>query len=206
MKRTLLPMAAVFLLPTLALAQAAKPLEDKKAIVFNEIERGFFLGVNGGFQAFIQTPGSANRPFSAGQQVQVELGYDIGERVSPALFFNATANRASADYYGYNDAHTASGDFSAISPGLGVKVRLVGFNDSQDVQRTWIYLRAQAGLVFYQPKALIDRMDLMISGGPGIEYFTRLRHFSIGLEATFNFMALTQSFGFSVLPSVRYAF
>ena len=53
---------------------------------------------------------------------------------------------------------------------------------------------------------LLPTLDVMISGGAGIEYFTRLRHFVIGVEANFNFMALTQSVGFSVLPTVKYAF
>ncbi len=205
MNRAVLAAAALALFaPSLALAQGRA--EDRKAITYNEIERGAFLQVNGGFQAFLQAPGIGNRPFSPGQVVQVEVGYDIGDRVSPAVFFMATSNRASADYNGYSPTRTASGDFSSIAPGVGLKARLVGFKDSQDVQRTWVYVRAQAAFMLYQPGNLIDRPDLLISAGPGVEYFTRLRHFSIGVEATFNFMALTQSFGFSVLPTVRYAF
>jgi hypothetical protein len=203
MKRSLLIALVSCLVSSASLAQN-KVLEDKKAPTYNEIERGVFFGVNGGFEAFIVTPGSANRPFSPGQAVQVEFGYDIGERISPSLFLIATSNRASADYTGYSAK--ASGDFSSLTPGVGVKIRLVGFADEQEVQRSWFYVRAQAGFTIYQPSTLIDRPDLLISAGPGFEYFTRLRHFSIGVEATFNFMALTQSIGFSVLPSVRYAF
>jgi hypothetical protein len=47
---------------------------------------------------------------------------------------------------------------------------------------------------------------VLIFAGPGIEYYTRLRHFSIGLEADFLFFALTQSIGFTVTPMLRYVF
>ncbi len=189
-----------------ALAQTA--VEEKKATVFNEVERGFFLGVNAGFWGTINPPAAAGSKsyFSPGQAVQVEIGGDIGERIAVAAFFLATTNRMGSDYFGYNTAKTASGDYGSIAPGATAKIRLVGFNDSQDVKRTWLYVRAQAAVMFYSPAGLKLPLDVMIAGGPGIEYFTRLRHFSVGLEANFNFMALTQSLGFSILPSVRYAF
>ena len=62
------------------------------------------------------------------------------------------------------------------------------------------------GFVLYQPKSLLPGADVLVFAGPGIEYFTRLRHFSIGFEADFIFMALSQSFGFTVTPMLRYAF
>ncbi|MCU0701188.1 MAG: adventurous gliding motility protein CglE [Myxococcaceae bacterium] len=193
-----------------ALAQG-KPLEDRKAITYNEIERGFFFGVSGGFWGTINPPagtGSAQY-FSPGQAALLEIGYDIGERVSPALFFLATSNRMGADYTGLvrdmAGGAVRSGDYGAIAPGIGARIRIVGLNDSQEVTRTWFYARAGAAFMLYQPTTLINTPDVLIFAGPGLEYFTRLRHFSIGLDANFNFMALTQSVGFSVLPFVRYA-
>ncbi len=187
----------------------AKTVEDKRTVTtFNEIERGFYLGANGGFWATIVPPGRAGepRPFLGGQAVQVELGYDIGERVSAGLFFlGATTNRAGSDYKGLSTS-AASGDFGMIVPGVTAKIRLVGFADNQQVKRSWFYVRVSAGYVFYSPTALIPQADVLVSAGPGIEYFTRLRHFSIGVEANFNFMVLTSSVGFSILPTVRYAF
>ncbi|HEY1088055.1 MAG TPA: adventurous gliding motility protein CglE, partial [Archangium sp.] len=97
-------------------------------------------------------------------------------------------------------------DFSAMMPGAAVKIRLVGFDDSQEVKRTWIYVRAGAGVVLFSPQSLLPNIDVLVTAGPGIEYHTRLRHFTIGLEANFNFLALTQTIGFSVFPTVKYAF
>lgn len=194
---------------SVAFAQTAAPkVEDKKAIKFNEIERGFFFEGRGGFYGVINPPRLSNGRtyFSAGQAIGLDMGFDIGERVSPSIFLLASSNRMLSDYTGLNTTGAASGDFGAITPGAAVKVRLVGFNDSQEVTRTWIYVRAAGGVMFYSPPSLLPTLDVLISGGAGVEYFTRLRHFVIGLEANFNFMALTQSLGFSILPTVKYAF
>lgn len=207
MKRlSLLVGAVVSLLPAVGLAQRA--VEDKKAVTFNEIERGFFFEARGGFWATINPPASAGTKtyFSPGQAMQIDVGYDIGERISPSLFLMASSNSMKSDYTGLSQAGTASGDYSALVPGAQLKFRLVGFADSQDVKRLWIYVRGSAGVVFYSPASLLPGIDLLISAGPGVEYFTRLRHFSIGVEANFNFHALTASVGFSVLPTVKYAF
>ena len=204
MKRIL---AMVLVAPLAALAQGK--VEEKKAEQLREIERGFFLGVNGGLWATIAPPAGAGSkaPFLSGQALQVEMGFDIGERVSPAIFFvGAATSRAGSDYTGLSTMGAASGDFSLMIPGATAKIRLVGFADSQEVQRLWVYARVSAGFVLYSPAVLIPKNDVLISAGPGLEYFTRLRHLSIGVEANFHFMALTSSLGFSVLPSVRYAF
>lgn len=199
----------VALASSFAWAQTAPgKLEDKKAVSYNEIERGFFFEARGGFWGVINPPSLAGGRsyFSAGQAIGLDMGFDIGERISPSIFLLASANRMLSDYTGLSTTGAASGDFGAMTPGAAVKVRLVGFTDAQEVQRTWIYVRAGAGVVFYSPASLLPGIDVMITAGPGIEYFTRLRHFVIGLEANFNFMALTQSMGFSVLPTVKYAF
>lgn len=198
----------VGLVAATAFAQTGQ-IEDRKGPSFNEIERGFFMGASAGFWGTINPPSNvpgSNRDFSPGQAAQLEIGYDIGERVSPALMLMFTGNRKGSDYFGYNAQGTATGDYSMFAPGLTVKVRIVGFDDAQAVKRTWIYGRLGAAVGFYSPPGLSLPLDVLLTGGAGVEYFTRLRHFSIAVDANFNFLALTSSFGFSVLPSVRYAF
>jgi hypothetical protein len=210
MKRLSFALTVMFAVTSsLALAQnTPSKMEDKKGANYNEIERGFFFEARGGFNGVINPPGlsSSAKYFSTGQAIGVDMGFDIGERVSPAIFFLASSNRMGSDYTGFNTTGAASGDFSAMTPGAAVKVRLVGFADSQQVNRTWIYLRGGAGVTFYSPAALLPNIDLLVTAGPGLEYYTRLRHLVIGVEANFNFMALTQSLGFSTLLTVKYAF
>ncbi len=186
---------------------AQEKVEDKKAPAIQEIERGFYFEGRGGFWGVINPPASSTSKqyFSTGQALELDMGFDIGERVSPSIFLIASANKMGSDYTGLSGG-SASGDFGAMIPGVGVKIRLVGFDDSQSVKRTWFYVRVAGGAIFYSPAALLNKFDVFVSAGPGVEYFTKLRHFSIGVEANFNFMALTTTLGFSVLPTVKYSF
>lgn len=203
---------------------SAKVLEDKKAPTYNEIERGFHIGINAGPFFMINAPtgvpddsgcrpeeitarNNRGRPFSIGQSAQVELGYDFGERVSAGLSLTSTAHKTSADFLGFSKCTApASGDFSVLIPGLTLRVNLVGFNDSQGVKRTWIYVRGGGGFALFAPAIMFPSPNVFINAGVGVQYFTRLRHFSIGLEATGNFFALTGTIGFAITPSLRYAF
>ena len=222
--RTRLFACLVVLAPSLVFAQA-KELKEKPAAALNEIEHGFYIGLTGGFWALINPPANrtvltsdgttvpgSTQPVSLGQTAQVELGWNFGERLSVGIFVQGTANRAGSDYTGKSQdpmnkgAPTASGDFTTVIPGAAARIGILGFADSQEVKRGWLYARVGAGFVLYQPKALLPGPDVLIFAGPGFEYFTRLRHFSVGLEADFVFMALNAAFGFSVTPMLRYVF
>ncbi len=207
---------------------SARLIEDKKAPTYNEIERGFHIGLTAGAFFMINAPTGAPtgdilthgcsadtldarsrraRPLSAGQSAQVEMGYDIGARVSVALSLTSTRNGASADFLGFSKCNDpVAGDFSALIPGLSVRVNLIGFNDSQEVKRTWLYVKAGGGYAIMSPSAMFNSGDVFLHAGVGVLYFTKLRHFSIGLEVTGNFLALTGTIGFAITPSLRYAF
>lgn len=193
---------AVLTSASLAAAQAA-PTKDKAAVVYDEVERGFYLGANAG--AFFLVSAPHGGPFSQGQSAGIEIGVDIGERLSVGGFVLATANRAGSDYQGQSGG-LASGDFSALIPGALVRANLVGFNDAQEVRRTWLYLRGGAGFAMFSPKQLLPNSDIFVFAGPGVEYYTRLRHFSVALEVTGSFLVTSGSPGFAITPNLRYAF
>jgi hypothetical protein len=199
--------------PSAANSQA-KLVKDKEAQSFNEIERGFYIGVGGGGWMLVNPPSGdpAQRTFSPGLSIQVEIGGDLGSRVSIAAHFIAAFNKMGAGYRGYSEG-AASGDFSSFMPGVTARVNVVGFDDSQEVRRWWLFVRAGGSVTLYAPKTLFTTpsgterwFDLMFYGGPGIEYYTRLRHFSIALEADFVFQILSQTIGFNIMPTLRYAF
>lgn len=194
---------AALAVPALAHAQAAG---DRPAETFEEIERGIYFSVLGGPFFIVNPPASSGpRPFSPGQMAQVEVGVDIGERLSLGVFAMAASNRAGSEYTG-NSGGAASGDFSMLVPGAVARFQLVGLADAQDVQRTWIYLRGGAGYALFRPQQLLPDPDILVFAGPGLEYYTRLRHFSVGIEVTGSFFVKSQSFGFAVTPNLRYAF
>jgi hypothetical protein len=118
MKRLLVAVAV--LASSISFAQAEKPkvLKDKAAETFNEIEHGaFYTAVTGGFWALITPPSDGPvRPFSPGQSVQVEMGWDFGERVSAGIFVIGAANRNGSDYIGYSrDPQTGAARASVSS-------------------------------------------------------------------------------------------
>jgi hypothetical protein len=198
----------VLAFPVLARAQSAPaaPVRDKPAETFEEIERGLYFSVFAGPSFVVNPPASEGpRPFSPGQMGQVEVGLDIGERLSVGAFFMGASNRAGSDYVG-NSGGAASGDFSTLAVGAAARFHLLGFADPQEVQRTWLYVRGGAGYASFSPKLLLPDSDILVFAGPGVEYYTRLRHFSVGIELTGSFLVSSGSFGFAVSPNLRYAF
>jgi hypothetical protein len=203
-----LALCAVFVLPVAASAQQPTTANgDRPAVTFDEIERGIYFAVLGGplFLTNPPAPEGTPRPFSSGPMAQVEVGMDLSERLSVGLFIMGSSVRTSAEYVG-NSGGAVSGDFSAMVPGAVLRARLVGLADSQEVKRTWFYLRAGAGYAMFSPKRLLPESDILVFAGPGVEYYTRLRHFSVGLEVTGNYLVSGGSFGFAVAPNIRYAF
>jgi hypothetical protein len=193
---------------SVALAQtaAAPLLKEKEPPPLREIERGFYFRGAGGPYFITKAPTTSGRPspFSAGQMAQVELGMDFGEHFSLGIFGMGTANRAGADYIG-KSLGEASGDFAALIPGAAARISFVGIPDNNGVKRTWIYVRGGAGYVKFFPKVLLPA-EMMVFVGPGIEYFTRLRHFSVGFELSGSYLLTSKTFGFALAPNLRYAF
>ena len=82
---------------------------------------------------------SGPRPFSSGQTVEVEAGVDLG-RVAINVFVRGAQQSEAADYTG-NSGGTVYGDFMSFTPGASVRAKLISFDDSQNVPRTWSHLR-----------------------------------------------------------------
>ncbi|HTS83425.1 MAG TPA: adventurous gliding motility protein CglE [Myxococcaceae bacterium] len=194
-------------------AQTAAPILASTEPPVDEIERGVFFGVDIGpaFLTGAPAPSGGNSPFSSGATLRLEVGYDIGRFVSLSVFFAGTSYSANADYVGYSGGN-ASGDFSDIAAGLAVRWNFLGFADSQGVQRTWLYLKGAAGFALLKPNALFSSDptnsygSILVFGGPGLQYYTRLRHFSVGVEIVGSYLLKPKSFGFAITPNLRYAF
>jgi hypothetical protein len=215
MNRTLLGLAVVMTMLSAvpARAQASAPVLTATEAPLDEIERGVFLGLDVGpsFLTEAPAPSGGNRPFTSGVTLRLEVGYDFGRFVSLSLFFAGTTYGANADYVGASGG-SASGDFSSIAGGLAVRWNAIGFSDSQGVQRTWLYLKAAGGWALLKPNALFSPNptnsygSILVFGGPGLQYYTRLRHFSVGVEVVGSYLLKPKSFGFAITPNLRYAF
>ncbi len=204
----------LYALPAVAAAQNATTpgqapvVQDRPEVTFNEIERGFYFSLSAGPNFINKLPAETGlRPSSSGLLVRLEGGYDLGERFSLGLFAMLSTAKAGSDYLGNSDPRgSASGDYTQLTPGITGRLSFVGFEDSQEVKRTWLYLRAGAGYAMFSPKSLLPDSDILVFAGPGLEYYTRLRHFSVGLEVTGSYLVSAKSLAVAVTPNLKYAF
>lgn len=199
---------ALALLPLASVAQGTQASGERVGPPpVDEVERGFYVGVNAGAHYIHNAPAAegAVRPSSLGQQAQVELGVDIGSHLSVGLFLTGTANRFGSDYHGLSGG-SVSGDVTSLTPGAVLRLHALGFADGHGVKRTWLYLRGGAGYAMFFPRAMLPEAEIMVFAGPGIEYYTKLRHFSVGIELTGSYLVGSGALGISVTPNLRYAF
>ena len=199
--------ALALVVPALALGQEAAPKlqEDPRAAKFKDVERGFFVGFEAGYLALMDTPTADAEKFplagtsggrASGLVVGALVGVDLGNRFSIAAFFQGGNARASVDY----------GAFSLFAAGLDLKVAVLGRKDRNDWERFYVYLHARGGLARTYPEGLFGTDEVIAAGGPGIEYYTKLRHFSIGAAADVVYATKAATAGFAIYPTVRYTF
>lgn len=193
--------------PLLAGAQESAPRlqEDPRAARFRDVERGLFVGMEAGYMAFTDTPTEdpAKYPYAGkgggsagGLMVGLTLGMDFGNRLSLAVYAQG----------GNQDGSSSYGAFSLFAGGLDARVALLGWTDRNDWERFFVYVHGRGGYAKSWPEGLFSTDDLVVQGGPGIEYFTRLRHFSVGLAADYVYATKAEASGFAVYPTVRYTF
>jgi hypothetical protein len=200
-------LAASALAASAAAAQEAAPVmpEDPRAPRFHEIERGLFAAAEVGWLGLLRTP-TADRTryaaagegggFASGVQVGILLGAEVGERVSLALLLLGANEQAGV----------SSGAFSLFGAGADVRFAFRGIPDSQGVERVYFYLHGRGAWFTTDPHGLFGKTDTLVGGGPGVEYFTRLRHFSVGLALDAVYALKAKAPGIALLPAVRYAF
>jgi hypothetical protein len=195
------------LLPVGAAAQeAAPPLpQDPRAPRFNDVERGFFTGFEVGFLAIFNTRtadparysyAAAGGGTSKGFLVGTTVGYDVTDRFAVSLFALSGNASGSGSY----------GAFSVLATGGDLRFALLALRDSDGVPRLFGYVHGRGGYLTTYPQGLFGTNDVYLAGGPGIEYFTRLRHFSIGISADVAYVTKAKSAGIAVTPTMRYTF
>jgi len=187
-------------------AESAAPVTDQAAHKFNDIERGFFVaGEGGAFLLF--SPKGCNTGFAPGRVGGLVIGGEL-ERVSVGVVVLGTASDAPASFGGdaCGKGTAPSGGFSSLAAGLALRVNLYAPKSEDGNQRTWLYLRALATYALLQPGGLFSSGDILVMAGPGVDFYTHLRHFSIGLEADFAFGVNHLQAGVVVAPHLKYSF
>jgi hypothetical protein len=191
--------------PAHAQDAAPAPAEDPRAPRYKDVERGLFIGFEAGWLGLLKTPNQdpARFPFATGgggaaqgSVIGLHLGYDLTERLAVALFAEGAAEKASSSY----------GAFDLLVGGLDLRWSFYGAKDRNGYQRFFVYAHGRGGYLLTHPKGLFGDTDLLVGGGLGAEYFTQLRHFSVGLQIDGLYVLSAKAPGFAVTPLVRYTF
>jgi hypothetical protein len=206
-KRIVLVAALGFCLPRLAAAQDSAPLlqENPRTAHFNDVERGFFVGFEAGYLGFMNTPTQDQAKFpyagasggnAGGMLVAIDVGKDLSPHLSLSLFAEGANERARVSY----------GAFSVYAGGLDLRYAYLSRTDRNDWERFFLYVHGRAGYLVSDPKGLFGTSDVILQLGPGLEYFTRLRHFSVGASLDYVRAFKAKANGFALYPTVRYTF
>jgi len=188
-------------------AEEAAPIlqEDPRAARFRDVERGFFVGFDAGWLSLFKTPtadpsrhpyAGADGGLSSGILVGVNAGVDLGTRVAVSVFAVGANEKADVDY----------GAFSLYAAGLDLRVAFWSMKDRNGWERLFAYAHARGGYARTWPVGLFGDVENLASGGVGIEYFTRLRHFSVGMALDGIYALKAGAAGWSLYPTVRYTF
>lgn len=208
MRRLIAPLLSLSLLGMAApaAAQARGPNAPRLA----EVERGFWVGSTLGAVFYPTLPGEGGS-FSSGALIGIETGFDLADTLQIGAVLWGQAIGADADYKGITDPAIdpkgARGDFQSLLAGGSLRWSFLRLADENDVYRTYFYLRAAGGAAFSRPVGVVGD-GIWFAGGPGVEYFTRLRHFSVGLEVDGMGMMTDEgeAIGFAILPHIKYSF
>jgi hypothetical protein len=217
---TLLLFAAVCVAAVSASAAESGTVAEGEGPSLPEVERGTYAGTAFGF-ALSTVPGAGGK-LATGSVIELELGYDLSRTFGLGLFVWGGSLTAPGDAALQNG--TPVGDFSAIFPGAEVRFYFPIARDSSGVKRLYFGAQGGLGLMMFEggltgyPSGAAaptspnsDSFNGVAPAGKlggSLEYFTHLRHFSVG----FGVEVVAADAGGSVLvgcsasPFARYSF
>jgi hypothetical protein len=207
MSRAAWRLAALLLLAASPTASAQEASVQEKAHPLEEVEHGGYTGGQIGL-LFMNAPGEGGG-LAVGSLVGVNVGYDFTSWLGAGVFFLSGAVVAPNDYSGLSGG-TVTGDFTVFLPGAEVKFHLPLASDGNGTDRLFLELGVGAGALFPRPADLIVKGPLATAKADlGLEYFTRLRHLSVGLRVDGFIAPVKSSSALSALgisPFIRYSF
>lgn len=181
-------------------ASAQRTVEEPpKLQQVRAVERGLFLETDVGLGIFVTK--IANRTYGASLLTGVFAGYDVLPFLSVALGAYVLGAPVSKDA----NTPTPRGDLMFVSPMLQLQLALI------TTERNFFYVRGDIGFALGLP-AKVDNVDyggngVAFAGMLGFERYTKLRHFSIGIQAgVLGVTAPGTGIAISVTPTLKYTF
>lgn len=162
------------------------------------VERGFFLETDVGANFIVNEVGG--RRFGLGFLTGFYLGYDIAPFLSVLLGANAVSAPSAPD-----SPQGLPADIFYISPQGALQVAII------TSERNFLWVRGGGGLALALPDSVngvaYGEPGPMFSGAVGFERYTKLRHFSIGVQAGVTvFLKPEVAVGITVAPLLKYTF
>ena len=194
---------------------------DTGVAEINEVERGFYLGVDAGLNHYLTplyegtagfvklgrtiVPADPTTWVSPGTRMGVRAGYDLLNNINAELFVLANFNEGDISQ-GEIAQGKVTGDLANFVVGLGARFAFLTL--PVEYPRFFMYARASAGYGLWFPAQLAQNNigSIHVDGSLGVEYYTKLRHLSVGVEATFQALMLPFALGVQVYPTVKYTF
>ena len=182
-----------------------------------EVEKGFYLNSKIGGNMFLVGPlGKQTKP---GMVTGFGLGGDIPtlEKImSLGLDFTGTINGENG---AFDSAGTPAPDAKIAGDALMFQITPNVHLRYYTTKRIEAYIDLLGGVVFNQSAAdgvqdvggvtkfkKGQTMDYLGGGRLGVEYYTGLRHFSVGIEAGATYIITAASLGLQVNPTLKYTF
>jgi len=178
---------------------------DTKVVDIDEVERGVFFSVDYGPAYFIPLAGDGFLDLNPtgtvpASRLSIRVGYDIANNIAVDGFVLGVFQQGNIDLDEVREGKT-TGDLAHIAPGLAVRFSFI------TTERVFAYARVGAGYALWFPSDLAGAVgSVHTDASIGVEYYTKLRHVSVGVEADFQALLLPMTFGVHVYPTIKYTF
>ncbi|MDF1566325.1 MAG: adventurous gliding motility protein CglE [Deltaproteobacteria bacterium] len=170
------------LVPATAAAAAKKKRGGPITKDWDEVERGLYVTGNFGGGILLGAPGDAPGALM-GLSFGVAAGFDLGDRLELEGYLSGVQVGAPSSYRGEaSGAIAPGGDFATLLMGARVRYGYLGISDSQGIERFYLTVSAGGGVLTSAPASQLGGLQPQAFGGLGFRYYTRMRHFSIGLD------------------------
>jgi hypothetical protein len=193
---------------------------DTGVVEIREVERGLYVSVDAGPNYFLYLTDfvPANLGFvklnegwlEPGQRVGLRLGYDVLNNINIELYLVSNFNRGVVDPDEIR-AGILTGDVAHFAPGIATRFAFI------TTERLFVYGRVGLGVAFWTPAArapvsltglVVEDLSMGVHSdfSLGFEYYTKLRHLSIGFEVAAQGAYYPFAFGFQAYPTIKYTF
>jgi hypothetical protein len=178
---------------------------NTRVVEIDEVERGLFTSLDYGITYYVPLaqPGFlVLNPtwLTPSTRIGLRVGYDILNNIALDGFVAGVFSEGIIDK---DDLAVKglTGDLTSISVGLGARFAFV------TTERLFVYARVGAGYALWFPEQLAGSFgSIHVDVAGGVEYYTKLRHLSVGVELGGQALLLPFAFAAELRPVVKYTF